>query len=198
VRIGITAVLATIVALGAVAAVAAHDDGNDADIKVAKLVNGKCGKLADSLPILISSTGARPGETVNDVTVCVSNNGDSAALLNLHVLELVDLDSACTGTESTLDLTCGGNQRGELSRDLLQQVVVGKCGSVPLPTNPVFDRRLTPPPASSLILVLRQKRKELVCVRLRLRYAPADSDAALASQSDRTTWRYAFNLLSRP
>lgn len=197
-RFSLTAALALVVALGAVAAVAAHGDRDDADIKVAKLLNGRCGKLADSLPVLISSTGAKPGEAVSDVTVCVANSGDGAALLSLHVLELVDTDPACTGTESTLDTTCGGTQRGELSPTLLQQVGVGKCQSVLPATNPAFDRRLAPAPASSLILVGRLARKEVVCVRLRLRYEPPDSDAGIASQSDRATWRYAFNLLSRP
>ena len=198
-RFGVVAILVAAVSLGAVSAVDAHDDDNDkADVKVAKLVNGKCGKLGDSLPVLISRTGARPGEVAGDVTVCVANSGDDAALLSLRVLELVDVDPACTGSEPTRDTSCGGGKRGELSPSLLQQVGLGPCTSVPPTTNPTLDRRLPALQASSLVLVERLRRNQLVCVRLRLRYQPPDADASTASQTDRTTWRYAFTLTARP
>jgi hypothetical protein len=197
-RFGLTTALATVVALGAVAAVAADDDDdNGADVKVAKLSNGRCGKLADSLPVLVSRSGVRPGEVVGDVTVCVANSGEDAAQLSLRVSELIDVDRACTGAESTRDTTCGANQRGELSPALLQQVGLGACPSVPSASNPALDRRLPALQASSLVLADRLRRKEVVCVRLRLRFEPPDSDAAIGSQSDRTTWRYGFTLNAR-
>lgn len=193
-RFGVIAVLAAAVSLGAVSAVGADDDDDEPDVKVAKLSNGKCGKLADSLPVLISRTAARPGEVVGDVTVCVANSGDDTARLSLRVLELVDVDPACTGAEPTRDTSCGGRKRGELSPSLLQQVGLGACPSVPSTTNPTLDRRLPVLEASSLILLERLRRNQLVCVRLRLRYEPPDLDASIASQSDRTTWRYVFTL----
>ena len=197
-RFGVIAVLAAAVSLSAVSTVGAHDDRDEPDVKVAKLTNGRCGKLADSLPVLISRTGVRPGEVVGDVTVCVANSDDDDALLSLRVLELVDVDPACTGAEPTRDTTCGRGKRGELSPTLLQQVGLGACPSVPPATDPTLDRRLPALQASPLVLLHRLRRKQVVCVRLRLRYEPPDSDASIASQSDRTTWRYAFTVTARP
>jgi hypothetical protein len=196
-RRGVIAVLASAFFLVGISTVRADDDDNDADVKVAKLTNGRCGKPADSLPVLISRTGARPGEIVGDVTVCVANGGDGAGLLSLRVLELVDVDPACTGAEPTRDTTCGGGKRGELSPSFLQQVGLGACPSVPPATSPALDRRLPTLQSSSLVLVDRLRRQQVVCVRLRLRYEPPDSDAGIASQSDRTTWRYAFTLTAQ-
>jgi hypothetical protein len=195
-RFGVVASLVAAVALTGVAAVRADDD-DEVDVKVAKLTNGRCGKLADSLPVLISRTGVRPGEVVGDVTVCVANSGEEAGLLSLRAVELVDVDRSCTGTEPTRDTTCGGSRSGELSPSLLQQVGLGACPSVPPATNPTLDRRLPALHASSLTLVDRLGRNRLACVRLRLRYEPPEVDASIASQSDRTTWRYAFSLSER-
>lgn len=194
-RFGLVSLLAGAVALSGVAVVrAADDDDNEVDVKVAKLTNGRCGKLDDSLPVLISRTGVRPGEVAGDVTVCVANSGDNAALLSLRILELVDVDPACTGAEPARDTTCGGGKRGELSPSLLQQVGLGACPSVPSDTSPALDRRLPALQASSLVLVERLRSKQVVCVRLRLRYEPPNLAASIASQSDRTTWRYIFTL----
>jgi hypothetical protein len=190
------AVLVAAVTLGGVSTVAAHDDRDDVDVKVATLANGRCGTLADSLPALISRSGARPGEVAGDVTVCVANDGDETALLSLRAIELVDVDPACTGAEATRDPTCGGGKRGELSPSLLQQVGLGACPSAP-GISPTLDRRLTTLQASSLELADRLRRKQVVCVRLRLRYEPLDAAAGIASQSDRTTWRYAFTAAAR-
>jgi hypothetical protein len=191
--------LVALVALTAVAAVRADDDddNNKADVRVAKLANGRCGKLADSLPVLISRREARPGEVVGDVTVCVANSGDEAGALGLRALELIDVDRSCTGAEGTLDTTCGRGQIGELSPTLLQQIGLGACPSVPPATNSTLDRRLPALRSSSLALVDRLPRRQVVCVRLRLRYEPPDLDASIASQSDRATWRYAFSLTAR-
>lgn len=192
-RFGVIAVLVAAISLGGVSTVAAHDDDrDDVEVRVAKLVNGRCGQLSGSLPALISRTGVRPGEVAGDVTVCVENHGNETARLSLRVTELVDVDPACTGAESTRDSNCGGGKRGELGPSLLQQVGLGSCPSVPSDTNRTLDRRLPALQSSSLTLVDRLRRKEFVCVRLRLRYEPPDANAAIASQTDRTTWRYVF------
>lgn len=193
---GIIAALIAAIFLGAVSTVGAHDDRDEHELEVATLANGRCGKLAGSLPVLISRTGARPGEVVGDVTVCVAS-ADDAVQLSLRVVELADVDPACTGAELTRDDTCGAGKRGELGASLLQEVGLGPCPSIPAGTNPALERRLTGLQASSLVLVDRLQRKQVVCVRLRLRYEPPDSGAAIASQSDRTTWRYAFSATAR-
>lgn len=189
----VIATVAAAVCLSVASPLGADDDGR-ADVKVATLADGRCGKLTDSLPALISPSGTRPGEVAGDVTVCVANRGDGDGPLSLRVLELADRDPACTGAEPTRDTTCGGGKRGELSASLLQHVGLGACPSVPSAADPTLERRLPALQASSLILVDRLRRSQVVCVRLLLRYEPPDADAEVASQSDRTTWRYAFTL----
>jgi hypothetical protein len=196
-KFGAIAVLAAAVSLTGISTVRADDDDNDADVKVAKLTSGRCGKPADSLPVLISRAAAAPGEIVGDLTICVTNSGDGPALLSLRALELVDVDPACTGAEPTRDTTCGGGKRGELSPSLLQQVGLGACPSVPAATDPALDRRLPALQSSSLVLVDRLGRRQIVCVRLRLRHEPPHLDAGIAGQSDRTTWRYVFTVTAR-
>jgi hypothetical protein len=196
-RHGIVAALIAGLTLAAVSAVGAHnDDRDEIEVKVAVLANGHCGRFEGSLPTLVSRAAIRPGETVGDVAVCVQNDGDDTVALSLRVAELTDLDPACSGTEPTRDSSCGAGRRGELSPSLLQQVGLGACPSAP-GINPTLDRRLTTLQASSLELADRLRRKQVVCVRLRLRYEPLDSDGGIASQSDRTTWRYAFTATAR-
>jgi hypothetical protein len=191
VAVGLVATLS----LGAVSTVAAHDDHDDVEVGVSLLANGRCGHLEGSLPTLVTRNGLAPGEVAGDVTVCVANTGDEDAVLTLGATELVELDPRCTGTESVADQTCGQGKRGELGPSLLQQVAIGSCPAV-LGT-PLLDRRLTALAAGPLVLSNRLRANQLVCVRLRLRYEPPDAAAAVASQSDRTFWRYAFTVAER-
>lgn len=187
----IAPIIAVVALLAASSVGAERSDGPD--VRVATLTDGRCGDFADSLPALIGHTGARPGNAVGDVTVCVTNAGGEGRL-SLRVVELVDVDPACTGEEATLDRTCGGGRRGELSPSLLQQVGVGECPAGPPTTTPALDRRLPALRSGPLVLVDRLRRDEIACVRLRLLYEPPDTAASVTSQTDRTTWRYAFGL----
>lgn len=183
-------------ALGVASSVGAHDDDDrDVEVKVSKVVNGRCGDLEDSLPALVASTGLAAGDVAGDVTVCVANTGEEDVLLTLRATDLVELDSRCTGEEATVDATCGWARRGELGPALLQELGVGSC---PAPgVAPALARRLTELAAGSLVLFERLREQQLVCVRLRLRYEPPSAAAAVASQSDRTFWRYAFTGTAR-
>jgi hypothetical protein len=193
IRAGIVIALLALLTLGAVSTVAAHGDDNEPEVKVSMLANGRCGHLEGSLPALITRNGIRPGDVAGDVTVCVANTGDGDATLSLGVTELVELDPRCTDSEATRDASCGGGRRGELGPSLLQQVGIGGCPSTP-EASPALERRLTALQAGSLGLRDRLGEQELVCVRLRLRYEPTDTAAAVASQSDRTFWRYALTV----
>jgi len=129
--------------------------------------------------------------------VCVKSAGEDTGTLSLRALELVDVEAACTGDEATRDTSCGGSSIGELSPSLLQQVGLGTCPSVPSTTNPPLDRRLPSLQENPLVLATRLRPEQVTCVRLRLRYEPPTTDASVASQSDRTSWRYEFSLVSR-
>lgn len=191
-RPALAAILATALAVGVAPFVGAHDT-HGPDIKVALVAAGRCGTPADSLPVIVAKAGARPGDVVGDVTVCVTSRGDPLlTVLSLRAVELVDLDSACTGGEAAADTTCGAGRRGELSSSLLHRIGLGSCPSV-ADARLVPRRRLSELAGSSLLLAL-MRRSELLCVRIQLRYDPSDGTATVASQSDRTTWRYAFSL----
>lgn len=183
------ALLAGVIAIVASSAVLAGDDPRP-DVQVARLDGGRCGKLADSLPVLITAQGIRPGDVAGDVVVCVSSTGD-AGRLTLAATELVDVDPECSEGEAAVDSSCGGSRRGELSPSLLQQVAVDACPAQGI--DGALERRLPALTASGLVLRERLRRNELVCVRLRLVYRPSDSEAVV-SQSDRTLWRYSFSL----
>ena len=197
IRAGFVLGLFAALTLGGVSTVAAHGDDNEPEVKVSRLVNGRCGPLEGSLPTLFTRNGIRPGEVAGDVTVCVANTGDADATLSLRADELVELDPLCTDSEAAADATCGRGQQGELGRSLLQQVGLGSCPATAGATDPRLERRLTALAAGTLVLVDRLRKEQLVCVRLRLRYEPADAAAAVASQSDRTFWRYAFTATER-
>lgn len=191
-RPAIAATLALILTLGLVSLVGAGSKDRP-DIKVALVSDGRCGTPADSLATVMTKAGARPGDVVGDVTVCVTSRGDSAlSQLSLRADELVDVETACTGTEATLDKTCTVRGRGELSASLIDKVGIGDCPSVG-DARLVTRSRLSDLASRSVLLAL-MRRNQLLCVRVRLEYTPDDSAAAIVSQSDRTTWRYAFTL----
>ena len=182
-------VLAGLIAVALASTVPARDEKGP-DVKVALLVDGRCGKPADSLPILITARGIRPGDVAGDVLVCVTSAGD-AGRLRLAATEVVDLDPACSQGEAAVDASCGGGARGELSPSLVQQVAVRDC-----PANGIagaLERGLPALASSPLVLRDRISGRDLLCVRLRLLYRASASDAVV-SQSDRTTWRYSFSL----
>jgi hypothetical protein len=195
IRAGLLPGLLAALALGVVSTVSAHDEDHAVEVKVSRLANGRCGHLEESLQALVTRNGVRPGDVAGDVTVCVASTGDHEAVLTLHATELVELDPRCTGEEAAADATCGRGERGELAASLLQQVGLGPCPVVPATTT--LARRLTELESEPLLLASRLTSSQLVCVRLRLRYEPVDGAAALASQSDRTFWRYAFTVTAK-
>lgn len=187
--VGILALAATISGASFVGA----RDQDGPDIKVATVTAGRCERPADSLPILVTTAGAEAGDVVGDVSVCVNNRGEPAwALLSMRAIELVDVDTSCTGGEASVDATCGGGAQGELSGSLVQLVGVAACPSVPESQLSVRGD-LSDLAERPLLLALMRHNQDL-CVRLQLRYVPVDAVAAEVSQSDSTTWRYAFSL----
>jgi hypothetical protein len=189
VRRAAAALLAGLIAVGVASTVLAGDEPRP-DVRVAQLSGGRCGKPADSLPILITARGIRPGDVAGDVVACVSSTGD-AGRLSLAATELADLDPACSAGEDAVDPSCGGDRPGELSASLVQQVAVDACPAQGI--DGALERHLPALAASPLVLRDRLRRNELLCVRLRLLYR-ASGFAAIGSQSDRTAWRYTFVL----
>jgi hypothetical protein len=176
---------------------AVADGGPAPALGVSLEANGACGSFADSLPALVARTGVRPGEEVGDVTLCATNQGHGAGALHVRVAERVELEAGCSGDEADGDPSCGGAGAGELGPALVQQVAVERCSRRGPPAGEALERAL-PDLESPVRIAGRLTPGHVVCVRLRLRYAPADTRAELASQSDSTSWRYVFDLVAAP
>jgi hypothetical protein len=172
---------------------AGADSASGPDLQVAVVEGGKCGAFADSLPVLFTRIGVRAGQTVDDVSVCVTNAGEGAGVLRIRIDERVEVDSSCSGDEADADGTCGGGDAGELGRALLQEIGTERCRRPRPPVDLTREGRL-PDLESPVLLAERLSPGHLLCVRLVLRYAPADGAALVVSQSDTTSWRYAFDL----
>jgi hypothetical protein len=186
--VGAIAGLAAFVAL---ASGATGTQPKQPDLQLALYTNAGCGAFADSLPPVVTASGVRPGDTVSDQVICVRNVGDVGRLFLVGVADLADVDSACTGDEAAFDATCGGGGPGELSSSLMQRVGVDLCRRSP-PIDLTWDRSLPSLSTSPLLLADRLQKNSILCVRLALRYEPGT--VAVASQSDRASWRYSFSL----
>jgi hypothetical protein len=191
--VGVLVPLLVVALLGAPSAASGGGDPKP-DLRAAVFTGGACGTFGDSLPLLVTRANLRPGDVAGDVSVCLKVVGDDGRQLRLTVGELVDVDASCTGDEGTLDRSCGAMGRGELAASLIQQVGVAQCSDKPPPTDPALDRRLPSLRDEALTLMSRLRRGELACVRLVLVYQVTDPTAAVVSQSDRVTWRYAFSV----
>jgi hypothetical protein len=157
-----------------------------------------CGTFSDDLATALFNFTANTGS--DERFLCVRNDGSSAVDLSLSAVDIEDADVACTGDEAAFgDTTCGEDaqanpQLGELSPNLTIETDLYDCmtGSGLLtPGVPDFSSSLaglggTPESLGSL------SAGGSVCVRLRVSWRATDT-AAQVSQSDASTWRFAFD-----
>lgn len=161
------------------------------DLVAAVRQNGVCGTFGQSLPPLVIRSGFQPGDRVEGIEVCLRNVGTAKGSARLRVAERVDSETACSAGEAAVDRTCGGAGAGELGQQLVVPFAIrpgctGKTGSsIGYP----FD---TLTKSSAPVAVIRPG--ETWCVVLGLEYR-ASATEALASQTDRVTWRYAFDIV---
>jgi len=190
--------LAALLALGLMAWVpvaigaGAQERGQTVDLQVALRVSGKCGTWAESLPALVIRSGLQPGDRTPDVEVCLRNRGTATGIAWLRVIERVETETACTADEPTVDPTCAIGMAGELG-DGLGVIVALRAGCAgqasPIVRLPFGFLHQYPVPVAEL------RKNEVSCVVLALEYRISTAEAASASQTDRVTWRYAFDLV---
>jgi predicted ribosomally synthesized peptide with SipW-like signal peptide len=122
---------------------------------------------------------------------CLRNDGSSTLNVQLAVIDRADVDIACTGDESAAgDATCGANATGELSNVLAAYVVLVDCtaGNGPVPT---FMGMLAADPSTSLGTLAPG---QTICGSIESAYPQNRTDEdELIAQSDRVTWKYAFD-----
>jgi hypothetical protein len=139
---------------------------------------------------------------------CLYNVGSSTVDLSLGAIDITDLDVDCTGDEADFgDTTCGQAAAGqpanpgELSPNMEVDADLYDCMSgsglispgVPDFTSTLAGLGTTPIALSNPTTFPNLAPGGSVCVRLRVGWHPADASAAQVSQSDETTWKFAFD-----
>ena len=169
-----------------------QERGQSVDLQVALRAAGKCGTWAESLPALVIRSGLQPGDRMPDVEVCLRNRGNATGIAWLRVIERGETETACTADEPTVDPTCAIGMAGELG-DGLGVIVALRAGCAgqasPIVRLPFGFLHQYPVPVAEL------RKNEVSCVILGLEYRVSTAQAAAASQTDRVTWRYAFDLV---
>lgn len=160
------------------------------DIQVAEFtagsIGGTCGTFTDdSTSPLLTVDSVQPSATpLRGPTFCVKNAGSLAATVMENLIDVADVEVDCTGDEATVDTSCGGSGVGEVAQSLQLQTWWGDCaggaGAGPMHAfNSHFEGRLFQP-------------GETKCLYHEFLYNPT-GDAAIAGQSDRLTWRFAYD-----
>jgi hypothetical protein len=148
-----------------------------------------CGTYAEDLATgIITVTDMAPTGSTAAGVVCLRNVGSRAVDLTVSAIDLVDTDDDCTGDEGSIDLTCGDDQEGELSPALLVALDSFDCvGSGNLAgTGNLATMQTTPIELSELAA------GAVECFQFRVD-RQAQGDAITTSQSDTTTWKFAFD-----
>ena len=161
------------------------------DLEVALRTNGKCGTWAQRLGPIAVVTGLQPGVATSPVEICLRNKGSATGTLFGSVVDRVDVEIACTGDEPSVDQTCVPGAMGELGSVLLIVGALrpGCSGAAGTALSASFNEAAIP------IRLGELKKNAETCVQLRLDYpSTTPALATLAAQTDRLTWRYAFDL----
>jgi hypothetical protein len=161
------------------------------DIVVAIRTGGVCGTFAQSLPTLVSKNDMRPGDRIEPIEICLRNVGTAKGAARLTVIDRVDSETGCSAGEAAADPSCGGTGIGELGGQLVVPIAIrpGCTGKLSSAIGYPFD---TLTRTSAPVDTLRPGASS--CVVLGLEYRPSSVTAAATSQTDRVTWRYAFDL----
>ena len=132
---------------------------------------------------------------------CLQNAGSSAVDVSLTAIDITDLEVDCTGDEAAFgDTTCGipagqVSSPGELSQNLVIETDLYDCmtgAGILTPGVPDFSSSLADLGTTPTALHSLASGAEL-CVRERVFWRPATTDAAQVSQSDEATWKFAFD-----
>lgn len=150
---------------------------------------GTCGAFTENLTTpMLTVENVQPSTNIfRGPTFCLKNAGSLAASVRPTTIDVVDLEVDCTGDEATVDSTCGGSGAGEIAQSLEADTLWGDCagsanGGPIHPFNSPFSGRLMSP-------------GQTVCIHHQFRYNPT-GDNAIAGQSDRLTWRFAYDAQS--
>jgi hypothetical protein len=133
--------------------------------------------------------------------VCLRNAGSADLAISMAVIDLVNVETDCTGDEAAAgDNNCGivGGVpgAGELAQVISASVVQVDCfGGPPIPgtgTTGSLQTLATIPGGASLGASMAPG--AVICLQLDISYPNTTTNTAvLVAQSDQVTWRYAFD-----
>jgi hypothetical protein len=90
-----------------------------------------CGQYEDDLTTqaFIEASGFVADSSANN-KVCIKNAGSQTVSVSVTAVDLVDVDTACTGDEADLgDATCGGDAQGELANVIQIRIFPIDCAT---------------------------------------------------------------------
>lgn len=138
----------------------------------------------------ISATNAQPGAVV--VTrFCLKNAGSAELALSATVADLSQVDVGCTGDETFVDTTCGSDGAGELGSVLYFIVRRSPCSGTGTGSSFPSLLALSATPVVTMGLL---PAGTTWCGEVET-YYPLNltADEVVAAQSDKVTWKYAFD-----
>jgi len=148
-----------------------------------------CGTYSEDLITgIISATDMVPSDTNAFGHVCLKNVGSRTVDLSASVIDLVDTDHACTGDEASVDETCGSDLTGELSARLQVFVFGPDCSNGGTSYGSTQVATMVAAPFEIDFL----DPDEVTCLHLRVQ-DQASGDFITTTQSDTSTWRFAFD-----
>ena len=122
--------------------------------------------------------------------LCVKNVGSQTVSLTMGAVEVSDVDTGCTGDESSFDQTCGADAAGELSPAIYVGLIERDCatasqiGQMTLGFLPAWAT--TPKALASM------DPGAVRCFEVGIQNFSEDSDVRQAQQSDTVSWKFRF------
>lgn len=169
----------------------ALEELQDVDIQLA-LLDGSCGTFTEDLETGLFAVTEDESDDLVLAGFCLRNNGNFPVRVAAVALDVVDVEVACTNREAEVDETCGSGGLGELSGDLGISAYLSECdvdNGFPAFDHRAFSRSLADLATARVELVqLPPDSTTPVCLMANTGYSFSER----ASQSDRVTWRFAF------
>ena len=159
----------------------------------------------DTTTAQFTAGSLQPGQHMGPAYLCLLNAGTAPLMVNASVLDLVDADTDCTGDEAAAgDDTCGIDQtsqqpqQGELSPLLLIDLTAISCSDPGTAIEGGTEHTLSQYGAQQIHFTpgatgISLAPNTVACLKLQAFYpTPTETEAQIA-QSDRVTWKFAFD-----
>lgn len=171
---------------------------SSADLQLATATGGQgqpvaCGSYVENLSTpWITATDVEHGDSSSWIPFCLRNIGSQSVSLTLGVVDLTDVDVACTGDEATYDTTCGGDGLGELAASLYATFWERDCTTGALVTG-TFRNGFLPELAATPTAYDSVAPGQVRCFEVAYQVYAPEAATQQTQQSDTATWRFRFS-----